>query len=243
MPNSLPIFITIAPLLFFGIWLIAEESFIGTSFAERQLRGRKLENLLTLILLSLFVLFGLLLSLWDRARQPILLMIAVALLFSAQFLRKRERGLRSWQQQIDLELPGFIQMLALMISSGTPPIRSIELIAQRADSKLARELRSVVRDVTNGTPSNQAIDALVQRIDSPGIRKFGNSIVIAIERGSPLVPVLLSLARDFRVDSKNELLRRAGKAEIALMIPVVFLLLPLSVLFALFPSITQLQGF
>jgi tight adherence protein C len=39
------------------------------------------------------------------------------------------------------------------------------------------------------------------------------------------------------------MLRRAGKAEIALLLPVVFLLLPISVLFALFPSITQLQAF
>lgn len=243
MSSSLPIFVTIAPLLFFGIWLIAEESFIGSNFATERLRGRKFESALALVLFGLFLAVGILILLWDRARQPILLMVAAGLLFSAQFLQKREREIKSWQKQIDLELPGFIQTLALMISSGTSPIRGIELIAQRAESILAKELRSVVRSVTEGVPASQAIDFMVQRINSPGIRKFGNSIVIAIERGSPLVPVLMSLSSDFRADAKNELLRRAGKAEIALMIPVVFLLLPLSVLFALFPSVTQLQGF
>ncbi len=243
MTNALLVFVTITPLLFFGIWIIAEESFVGSNFAAERLRGRRFESLLTLLLFGLFLFVGIVLALWDRARQPIFLLVAIGLLFSAQFLRKRERSIKSWQKQIDLELPGFIQTLALMISSGISPVRAIELIAQRAESVLARELRSVVRSVTEGMPASQAIDSMVRRINSPGIRKFGNSIVIAIERGSPLVPVLMSLASDFRADSKNELLRRAGKAEIALMIPVVFLLLPLSVLFALFPSVTQLQGF
>ena len=243
MPSPLLLFMTIAPLLFFGIWIIAEESFVGSNFAVERLRGRRFESALTIVLFGIFLFVGIVLALWDRARQPIFLLVAISLLFSAQFLRRRERDFKSWQKDIDLELPGFIQTMALMISSGTSPIRAIELIAQRAESVLAKELRSVVRSVTQGMPANQAIDSMVRRIDSPGIRKFGNSIVIAIERGSPLVPVLMSLASDFRADSKNELLRRAGKAEIALMIPVVFLLLPLSVLFALFPSVTQLQGF
>jgi tight adherence protein C len=43
--------------------------------------------------------------------------------------------------------------------------------------------------------------------------------------------------------SKSEIMDRAGKAEIGLMIPVVFLILPISILFALWPSYQQLGGF
>jgi tight adherence protein C len=35
----------------------------------------------------------------------------------------------------------------------------------------------------------------------------------------------------------------AGKAEVAMMIPVVFLILPISILFALWPSLTNLNLF
>jgi tight adherence protein C len=66
-------------------------------------------------------------------------------------------------------------------------------------------------------------------------------LIVAIERGSPLTPILSALVRDCRVDAKNAMLRKAGKSEILLMVPVVFLLLPISVLFALFPSISQLR--
>jgi tight adherence protein C len=66
---------------------------------------------------------------------------------------------------------------------------------------------------------------------------------MALERGSPLIPVLSALVGDARNEEKVRLLRRVGKAEIALMVPVVFLLLPISVLFALFPSFVGLQMF
>jgi tight adherence protein C len=36
---------------------------------------------------------------------------------------------------------------------------------------------------------------------------------------------------------------KAGKAETSMMIPIVFLILPISVLFALWPSINQLSFF
>jgi len=41
---------------------------------------------------------------------------------------------------------------------------------------------------------------------------------------------------EVRNEERSQLLVAAGKAEIALMIPVVFLILPISVLFALWPS-------
>lgn len=243
MINPLNIFITIAPLLFYGIWLVAEESLLGSDFAAEKLRGRKLEDFLTLFLLSLLLVIGFLVATWDGAKNPILLGISVGLIFTSQFLRKREKKQGDWRKKVDLQLPGSIQSLALMISSGLSPIRAMELISQRTESELSRELRGVVVAIRAGTPANRAIDSFAENVGTPGTRKFSNSIVIALERGSPLVPVLMSLVRDLRVESKNDLLRRAGKAEIALMIPVVFLILPISVVFALFPSITQLQNF
>jgi tight adherence protein C len=58
-----------------------------------------------------------------------------------------------------------------------------------------------------------------------------------------LGPILISQVKDARLASKNLILQRAGKAEIALMIPIVFLILPISILFALFPSFEQLNSF
>jgi tight adherence protein C len=157
--------------------------------------------------------------------------------------RKAEKEKKNWQKKVDLELPGITQAITLMISAGISPVRAMQLVSGRSKSLVAQELRSIVNEVMEGESAVRAIDNFARRVGSPGSRRFSNSISIAIERGTPLVPVLTALLKDAQVDSKNEMLRRAGKAEIALLLPVVFLLLPISVLFALFPSITQLQAF
>jgi tight adherence protein C len=61
-------------------------------------------------------------------------------------------------------------------------------------------------------------------------------MVIAIERGTPLADVLRAQAVDVREAGKRALLESGGRKEIAMMVPVVFLILPVTVLFALFPG-------
>ena len=63
----------------------------------------------------------------------------------------------------------------------------------------------------------------------------------AIERGAPLAHVLQAQAIDAREDAKRTLIERAGRKEIYMLFPLVFLILPLSVLFAVFPGIFMLR--
>jgi tight adherence protein C len=62
-----------------------------------------------------------------------------------------------------------------------------------------------------------------------------------VERGTPLTEVLRAQAQDARENSKRELLESAGKREIFMLIPVVFLILPLVIVIALFPGIAVLE--
>ena len=55
--------------------------------------------------------------------------------------------------------------------------------------------------------------------------------------------VLSRHAVEARGNQRNRVMAAAGKAEISMMIPVVFLILPISILFALWPSLTNLNMF
>jgi tight adherence protein C len=55
--------------------------------------------------------------------------------------------------------------------------------------------------------------------------------------------VLQRHAAEARQIQRNHLMDKAGKAEISMMVPVVFLILPVSILFALWPSVTHLNLF
>jgi len=62
-----------------------------------------------------------------------------------------------------------------------------------------------------------------------------------LERGTPLAEVLRAQAQDARDEAKRELLEVAGKKEVAMLVPLVFLILPITVIFAIFPGIAVLQ--
>ena len=64
---------------------------------------------------------------------------------------------------------------------------------------------------------------------------------MAIERGTPLADVLRAQAQDVRDNSKRELMEIAGKKEIAMLAPVVFFILPLTVVFAVFPGLSLMR--
>jgi tight adherence protein C len=250
-----------APILYFGIWLVAQESLVGSErFATLLNRGKessrikvgerikipapkKLDDIILSASILGLVFLALIFLALKYAKAPFLVTISI-LAFAALVQQKKMKNQElSWQRNLDAELPGLTQMLTLMISSGISPLRAIELISTRTESFLAAELRLVIDQVRLGNSSSQALDCFAKRVNTLDSRRLSNAISMALERGSPLTPVLTALVSDSRNEEKLRLLRQAGKSEIALMIPVVFLLLPISVLFALFPSFTSLQMF
>jgi tight adherence protein C len=66
---------------------------------------------------------------------------------------------------------------------------------------------------------------------------------MAIERGTPIADVLRAQAMDARNLEARKLMTLAGKKETLMMIPVVFLILPLIVVVALYPGLTALNNF
>ena len=62
-----------------------------------------------------------------------------------------------------------------------------------------------------------------------------------MERGTPLAEILRQQAFDLREVQRRAFLDLGSKSEVKMMVPVVFLILPVSILFALWPSLYQLN--
>jgi len=145
--------------------------------------------------------------------------------------------------KMDAEFPALIEMLTLSISAGQTPLNAMAAIAARSDCELAKEFEVVTNDVVAGAPFHIALDAMGRRIKSVTIRRFIDATITAMLRGAPIVEVLQRHAQESRTAHRNQIMAAAGKAEISMMIPVVFLILPVSMLFALWPSLSNLNGF
>ena len=171
-------------------------------------------------------------------------------LFSKEFkvdLKKKLNLLNSNKRQmqskkLDFEFSEMIEMFALATSAGESLLGGFKFLASFPNSGHARLFHEVIALSDNGISLMQAVDLVAERSGSESFRKFANTVLLALERGSPLSAELLNQAAESRSSYKADLLALAGRAEIALLIPVVFLILPLSVIFTLWPSFHSILG-
>lgn len=156
-----------------------------------------------------------------------------------------EKGLTSRIQKkrsetAEAEFPSVVELFAVLVSAGESPSTAMLRVSERASGEMAREFAGALMDLKNGKSLSQSLEVLGARVSSPTVRRFCDTIILAIERGSSLSDVLNRQVEEVRAGQHASLLAAAGKAEISLMIPVIFLILPISVLFALWPSYVSL---
>ncbi|MEJ7634011.1 type II secretion system F family protein [Aeromicrobium sp.] len=145
------------------------------------------------------------------------------------------------ERELLAEFPVVADLLALAVAAGESPVAGLERIMKVCHGVLSDELARVVADIRTGTPMAQAFDGLAVRTGVTSIARFAEGLAIAVERGSPLVDVLHAQAADVREAARRELMEAGGRKEVAKMIPVVFLILPVTVVFAFFPGYVGLH--
>lgn len=147
----------------------------------------------------------------------------------------------SRQRRVEAAVPDASELLALAVGAGESVPAALDRVASLSHSDLGDELARAVADIRLGAPSVRALTDLAARNDSPALSRLCQTLSTAIGRGSPLAAVLHDQARDIREASRQRLMEEGGKREIAMLFPVVFLILPVTVLFALYPGLMALD--
>jgi len=190
-------------------------------------------------LLPFFALFLMLINLLQAISFSLFMGIGAYLIYD----RHLSSLVKARRMIIESEFPAVVEMLTLAIAAGETPISAFARIADRSDAYLAEEFAKVVQQVRLGRPFHEALDEMGRNLKSASIRRFIDALVMALVRGAPIVEVLHRHVAEARINQRNLVMDKAGKAETSMMIPIVFLILPISVLFALWPSINQLSFF
>ncbi|MGY2081240.1 type II secretion system F family protein [Modestobacter sp. SYSU DS0657] len=138
------------------------------------------------------------------------------------------------------EFPVVAELLALAVTAGESPVAAIARVTRLSGGELARELGAALGRARAGTPLVEALQELADRTSLEALARFVDGVVVAIERGTPLAEVLRAQAADVREAGKRRLLEAGGRKEIQMMVPVVFLVLPVTVLFALYPGLISI---
>ncbi len=149
--------------------------------------------------------------------------------------------MRRREQRLLLELPPVAELMALAVGAGEGAVGALERVVRSTRGVLAEELGRTLADTRAGAPLGVALDALADRTGVAALTRFAEAVSVAVERGTPLADVLRAQAQDVREEARRALLETGGRKEVQMMVPVVFLLLPITVLFAVFPSAVVLR--
>lgn len=162
-------------------------------------------------------------------------------IFLTKFFQAITRSQMNYSE-LNQELSKILQMLAIMISAGESPVTALKYISQRSSGKLALLIRTSLGNYEQNGNLYKTLEFVSSATNSTQVRRLLNAVRISAERGSPMLDTLQNQVRSLNKEIKVHLLNRAGKSEIALLIPVVFLILPTSILFAVWPSIYGLSN-
>jgi tight adherence protein C len=144
--------------------------------------------------------------------------------------------------RMDSELPTILEFLTLSLAAGEGILDALRRVSRSTSGELSREFAGVIGDVHAGVSVTAALTDLSRRMRLTSLTRFVDQVVGAIDRGSPLAEVLRAQAQDGREEAKRRLLEAAGKKEVAMMVPLVFLILPMTIVFAIFPGLFVLEA-
>lgn len=151
------------------------------------------------------------------------------------------RTIRQREARMLAELPTVAELLALAVAAGEGALGALERVSRTTRGALADELRLVLAAARTGTPLAAALRDMGSASDIPALRRFADGAATAVERGTPLADVLRAQAQDVRADGRRALMEDGGKREIAMLVPVVFLILPVTVIFAVYPGLVAIR--
>ncbi|MBB4930144.1 tight adherence protein C [Lipingzhangella halophila] len=166
---------------------------------ERYL-SRKAGEVLLYGILALFCLFS------DQIMFALLALGFIALTDISLHTEANKR-----QDEIQRQLPDFLDVLAVTVGSGLSFRQALSRVADSMPGVLASEFRIALRQMDLGTSRREAFQALRSRNNNESLGRFVTALQQAEELGSPLADTLMTIGQDMRREDAQYLRRKAQK--------------------------------
>lgn len=156
-------------------------------------------------------------------------------------LELRQRAIRR-RQVLSGQVVELAEFLALGTTAGLTAAEAFDKSARFVGQPLHSWLAGLSADVRSGRSLDQAATAVAALMGVPAFTRLVDAVVTATDRGTPLAATLVAQAADCRSQAQATELERAGRAEIAMLVPIVFLVLPAVVAVAVYPGFVALTS-
>lgn len=138
------------------------------------------------------------------------------------------KGVRNSRiQSVRVDLPFFIDLLALSTEAGLDFIGAIQRIVDKAEnSVLANELAIVLQDIKLGSSRIDSMKRLAQRLDMGEITSFVAVLADADATGASIAQVLKDQSIQMRLERFVRAEKAGARASQLILIPIVLFILP-----------------
>ena len=173
---------------------------------------------------------------------PLMVLCAVAFMLGVLLRENRLTAqVTARERRVLEEFPTIAELLALSVAAGEGPVAALDRVVARSHGELSADLGRVLAEIRTGTPVNRALDEMARRSGLAVVARFAEGMAVAVERGTPLADVLHAQAADVREAGRRTLIESGARREVLMMVPVVFLVMPVTVLFAFWPGVVGLR--
>ena len=152
------------------------------------------------------------------------------------------RAARRAQRAIDAELPIVLGFVAIAVGAGDTIIRALDRVAHTGTGRLCTELAHAMAEIELGRPLDVALATASDRMVHPAVTRALGALVSAFLSGAPVSSILRDEVDALEAARARQLIERASKQEVGMLVPLVFMILPVTILFAVFPGVLALQA-
>ncbi|MEY4349943.1 MAG: hypothetical protein RL719_1240 [Actinomycetota bacterium] len=145
------------------------------------------------------------------------------------------------QRELSQQLADVVELLAAALDSGIGLRDAVSWVSSRCTGRMKFETKLLVDSLEVGESIGQSLIRYESEQKDPALRELALKLALSDQLGTPVTVQLVSFAKALRADALNELRKLGSKKETYLLMPLVFMVLPVTVLFALFPSFQFLQ--
>jgi tight adherence protein C len=149
---------------------------------------------------------------------------------------------RARRQRIQVELPQIVRLLAVSRSAGLGLDAAVERVAGASVGPLGRGLHQARAQVSGGLGLMDALEGLAAREDVPDLSDVVSRLRATDEHGLPLVQALEDLASSSEQRAANRLLEQGEKGALKALLPLGLLMVPVSVVVSVVPSLLIMLG-
>lgn len=147
------------------------------------------------------------------------------------------------QDEIVMNMPFVVDMLALSIEAGLDFINAIAKVIEKAPpSALVEEFEIMLKENRVGASRAEALRQFSWRNDSIAVSSFCATLISADSVGASIGPILKVLGAEMRQKRSAEVEKKAAAAATKMLLPMMFFILPAIMIVIMAPLVVQMMS-